>query len=163
MTTTKRENRGAAGGSAALIDDEVIERLMAQVAADGIELLGPNGLLTGLTKRVMERALEVERTEHLGYERGDPAGRGSGNSRNGTSAKTLLTDAGAIPLDIPRDRDGTFEPVLVPKHERRLDGFNEMVCSLVSKGLSVRDTVAHLYATYGVEISPEMISKSPTR
>jgi putative transposase len=142
-----------------VIDDELIEQLMAQVDADGVELLGPDGVLTELTKRVMERALDVERSDHLGYERGDPAGRGSGNSRNGTSPKTVLTDAGAIPLEIPRDRSGTFEPALVPKHERRLEGFNEMVCSLVARGLSVRDTIGHLYETYGVEISPELVSK----
>lgn len=157
MSNTKRDEQQPAEGS--VINDELIERLMDQVDADGVELLGPDGVLTELTKRIMERALDVERSDHLGYERGDPAGRGSGNSRNGTSAKTVLADAGAIPLEIPRDRAGTFEPQLVPKHERRLDGFNEMVCSLVSRGMSVRDTIAHLYGTYGVEISPELVSK----
>ena len=142
-----------------MIDDDLIDKLMAQVDAEGVELLGPDGVLTDLTKRIMERALDVERSDHLGYERGDPAGNGSGNSRNGTSPKTVLTDAGAIPLDVPRDRNGTFEPMLVPKHQRRLEGFNELVCSLVAKGLSVRDTIKHLYETYGIEVSPELISK----
>jgi len=142
-----------------MIDDELVDKLMAQVDAEGVELLGPDGVLTELTKRIMERALEVERTDHLGYERGDRAGIGSGNSRNGTSPKTVLTDAGAIALDVPRDRNGTFEPMLVPKHQRRLEGFNELVCSLVARGLSVRDTISHLYETYGVEVSPELISK----
>ena len=156
MSTTKRDGTPA---EVPVIDDELIEKLMAQVDADGVELLGPDGVLTELTKRIMERALDVERSDHLGYERGDPAGRGSGNSRNGSSPKTVLTDAGAIPLDIPRDRNSTFEPALIPKHERRLEGFNEMVCSLVARGLSVRDTIVHLYETYGVEISPELVSK----
>jgi putative transposase len=157
MSDTKRDEQPPAEVS--VIDDELIERLMAQVDAEGVELLGPDGVLTELTKRIMERALDVERSDHLGYERGDPAGRGSGNSRNGTSPKTVLTDAGAIPLEIPRDRNGTFEPQLVAKHERRLEGFNEMVCSLVARGMSVRDTIAHLYETYGVEISPELVSR----
>jgi putative transposase len=156
MSNTKRDGMPA---EVPVIDDELIERLMAQVDADGVELLGPDGGLTELTKRIMERALDVERSDHLGYERGDPVGRGSGNSRNGTSPKTVLTDAGAVPLEIPRDRNGTFEPALVPKHERRLEGFNEMVCSLVARGMSMRDTIAHLYETYGVEISPELVSK----
>lgn len=142
-----------------VIDEVLIDKLMAQVDAEGVELLGPDGVLTELTKRIMERALDVERSDHLGYERGDPAGNGSGNSRNGTSPKTVLTDGGAVALDVPRDRNGTFEPKLVPKHERRLEGFNELVCSLVARGVSVRDTISHLYEAYGVEISPELVSK----
>lgn len=156
MTTTEGDGQAL---DAPLIDDELVDRLLAQVDAEGLELVGPDGVLTELTKRVMEKALDVERSDHLGYERGDPAGRGSGNSRNGTSPKTVLTDAGGIPLDVPRDRAGTFEPALVPKHQRRLEGFNEMVCSLVARGLSVRDTIGHLYETYGVEISPELVSR----
>lgn len=139
MSAAKREDLSP------VIDDELIDKLMAQVEADGVELLGPDGVLTDLTKRIMEQALDAERSDHLGYERGDPAGVGSGNSRNGTSPKTVMTDAGAIPLDVPRDRNGTFEPMLVPKHQRRLEGFNELVCSLVARGLSVRDTIKHLY------------------
>ncbi|MBI2806344.1 MAG: IS256 family transposase [Planctomycetes bacterium] len=142
-----------------VIDEVLIDKLMAQVDAEGVELLGPDGVLTELTKRIMERALDVERSDHLGYERGDPVGNGSGNSRNGTSPKTVLTDGGAVALDVPRDRNGTFEPKLVPKHERRLEGFNELVCSLVARGVSVRDTISHLYEAYGVEISPELVSK----
>ena len=146
MSTTKREVLSP------MIDDDLIEKLMAQVDAQGVELLGPDGVLTELTKRIMERALDVERSEHLGYERGDRAGVGSGNSRNGASPKTVLTDAGAIALEVPRDRNGTFEPMLVPKHQRRLEGFNDLVSSLVARGTSTRDTIAHLYEVYGVEI-----------
>lgn len=107
----------------------------------------------------MQRALDVELTEHLGYERGDPAGVGSGNNRNGTSAKTVLTHAGAVPVAIPRDRNGTFEPKLVPKQQRRAEGFNDIVIGLVARGMSVRDVQAHLTDAYQVEVSPELVSK----
>jgi putative transposase len=142
-----------------MVPDELVEALMAKVDAEGLELLGPDGLLTELTSRIMNRAMDVERTEHLGYERGDPAGRGSGNSRNGTTPKTLLTDAGEIPIDTPRDRNGTFEPQLVPKGQRRIKGFNELVIGLVARGMTVRGTQAHLEEIYGVDVSPELISK----
>ncbi len=117
-----------------------------------------DGVLTELTKRIMERALDVERTDHLGYERGDPAGRGSGNSRNGTSPKKVLTDAGGIDLDVPRDRNGSFEPKLVPKGQRRMERFNELVCGLVAKGMSTRDVQDHILQVYGVDISPDLVS-----
>jgi len=142
-----------------VIDDATLDRLMAQVDRDGLELLGPDGVLTELTARIMNRALEVEMTEHLGYEHGDPAGHGSGNNRNGTSPKTVLTDAGAVPVKVPRDRNGEFEPQLVPKHARRLDGFNDIVLSLVSRGMTTRDVQAHLADAYKVDVSPELISK----
>jgi len=142
-----------------VIDDELVDRLLAQADAEGAELLGPEGVLTDLTARVLQRALGEELTEHLGYERGDPAGRGSGNSRNGTAPKTLLTDAGEVPVRVPRDRAGSFDPKLVPKGARRLAGFNDMVLSLVAKGMTMRDVTAHLRDIYGVEVSPELISK----
>jgi putative transposase len=142
-----------------VVDKATLDALMAQVESEGLELLGPNGVLREITKRVMEAALDAERTDHLGYERGDPAGRGSGNSRNGTSPKRVLTDAGDIDLDVPRDRAGTFEPKLVPKNERRLSQFNELICGLVAKGMSVRDVQDHLHTAYGVDISPELVSK----
>jgi putative transposase len=140
-----------------LVDEATLDRLMAQIDADGLELLGPGGVLTELTSRIMNRAMEAERTDHLGYEPGDDAG--GGNVRNGYSAKTVLTDAGAVPVRIPRDRDGSFEPKLVPKHQRRLEGFNDIVISLVARGMTTRDVQAHLADAYQVEISPELISK----
>ena len=112
---------------------------MAQVQSEGLELLGPDGVLTELTSRILNRAMETELTDHLGYEPGDPAGYGSGNNRNGTSPKTVLTDAGAVPVRVPRDRNGEFEPKLVPKHARRLEGFNDIVVSLISRGMTTRD------------------------
>lgn len=142
-----------------VIDDELVERLMAQADAEGAELLGPDGLLTDLTRRVLERALDQEMTEHLGYERGDPAGRGSGNSRNGTTGKTVLTEAGSVRVNVPRDREGSFDPKIVPKGARRLDGFNDAILSMVGRGMTMRDVQAHLADIYGVEVSPELISK----
>ena len=139
------------------IDPAIIDQLMEQ-AADG-ELLGPDGLLSEVTKQVVERALDVELTDHLGYERGDPAGRGSGNSRNGTSAKTVLTDVGSVDLDVPRDRGGVFEPKIVPKGVSRLTGFNERIIALYARGMTVRDICAHLKDLYGVEVSPDLISR----
>lgn len=139
--------------------DMLIDDMLGQVETSGLELLGPGGVMTELTKRVFERALEVERSDHLGYEKGDPEGWGSGNNRNGFSQKTLLTDAGALALDVPRDRNGSFEAKLVPKHQRRIEGFNDLVLGLVSRGMTVRDTQAHLFDIYGVDVSPELISK----
>jgi putative transposase len=141
------------------IDEEMLDRLMDRVDEEGLELLGPDGVLTELTSRIMNRALEAEMTEHLGYERGDRAGWGSGNNRNGTYPKTVLTDAGGIPLQVPRDRAGRFEPQLVAKHERRLRGFNDLVIGLVARGMSVRDVQAHIAEVYQVEVSPELVSR----
>ena len=106
-------------GVAAAVPDELIDAVMANVDAGGVELLGPNGVLAELTKRILERGLAEELSDHLGYEPGDPAGRGSGNNRNGTTPKKVLTEVGAIDLDIPRDRNGSFEPKLVPKGTTR--------------------------------------------
>jgi putative transposase len=142
-----------------LVDDSVLDRLMARIDAEGLELLGPDGVLTELTSRIMNRAMQAELTDHLGYETGDPAGHGSGNNRNGTTPKTVLTDAGAIPVSVPRDRNGEFEPQLVPKYQRRLNGFNDIIISLVARGMSTRDVQAHIADAYQVEISPELVSK----
>ena len=142
-----------------VIDDELVDRLMAQVDAEGLDLLGPDGVLTELTSRILSRGLEVEMADHLGYEKGDPAGWGSGNNRNGSYDKTVQTDAGTVGVEMPRDRNATFDPLLIPKHQRRLSGFNELVISLVARGMTTRDTQAHLQEIYGVEVSPELISK----
>ena len=142
-----------------VIDDDTVDRLMAQVDAEGLELLGPDGVLTELTSRIMNRALEAEMTDHLGYEKGDIAGWGSGNVRNGTYSKRILTDAGGIPIAVPRDRNGTFEPQLIPKRQRRISGFNELVIGLVARGMTTRDVQAHIGEIYQVEVSAELISK----
>ncbi|WP_241003008.1 transposase [Streptomyces sp. CB01881] len=114
---------------------EVVERLMEHTDASGAALLGEGGLLTQVTRAVLERVLDAEMTEHLGYEKHDPAGRGSGNNRNGTSSKTVLTDVGAVTVAVARDHNGQFEPRLVPKNARRLAGFNERILSLYARGM----------------------------
>lgn len=124
--------------------DRLANELLNRADADQAELLGPDGLLTELTQRVLNRALDAELAAHLGYEKGDPAGRGSGNSRNGGTDKRVLTEAGAVPVTVPRDRNGSFEPTLVPKHARRLAGFNGQILSLYARGMSVRDIRSHL-------------------
>lgn len=146
------------GDPLAKIDPELVDKLLEQ-AGDGVELLGPDGLLSELTKSVLERALDAELTDHLGYERGDPAGHGSGNSRNGASGKTVHTDVGSVRVDVPRDRNGTFEPAIVPKGQTRLQGFNDRIIALYARGMTVRDIQAHLHEIYGVEVSPDLISK----
>jgi putative transposase len=142
-----------------VIPVELIDGLMAQVQAEGVELLGDGGLLAELTKMILERALDEELTDHLGYERGDPAGRGSGNSRNGTTPKQVLTEIGAVDLDVPRDRNGSFEPRIVPKGVTRLHRFNTNVIALFGRGLSNRDICRELKRLYGVEVSADLISR----
>jgi putative transposase len=122
------------------------------------DLTGPEGLLKQLTGALVERALGTELTEHLGYEPGAPEGAGTGNSRNGTSPKTLLTEQGEIPIEVPRDRAGTFEPKLVKKHQRRFDGFDEKILSMYARGMTVREIQEHLSELYGTEVSPSLIS-----
>lgn len=141
------------------VPPELIEELMAKVKAEGIQLLGDGGLIAEFSKRILERALDEELTEELGYERGDPAGRGSGNSRNGTTPKTVITEIGSVDLDVPRDRAGVFEPKIVPKGVTRLKGFNENVVALYAGGMSTRDIRKTLKRFYGVEVSPDLISR----
>jgi putative transposase len=122
------------------------------------DMFGKHGLVAGLTKRLVERALRAELTAHLGYEPHAAEGRGSGTTRNGSSAKTVQTVNGDLPLQVPRDRQGSFEPVLVPKRQRRLEGFDEKVLALYARGLTTRDIQGHLEELYGVEVSPTLIS-----
>ena len=148
-----------AASEAGVVPDELIDAVMANVDAGGVELLGDNGVIAELTKRILERGLSEELTEHLGYEAGDAAGRGSGNNRNGASAKTVLTEIGAVDLAIPRDRNGTFDPKLVPTHTRRLDAFNANIVHLYARGLTTRDIRRELARMYSVDVSPALISK----
>jgi transposase-like protein len=138
---------------------EWAEQLVARARAEGVELTGDDGLLTAMVRQVLQTGLEVELTDHLGYEPHDPAGRGSGNSRNGTSRKTVITDVGDVELAGPGHRNGTFDPQTVPKHQRRLDGLTGNVISLYAKGMTTADIQAHLLEIYGTEISRETISK----
>lgn len=138
---------------------EVIDMLMDKADAEGLHLVGPDGMLAQLTKALMERAIDEELTDHLGYERGDPAGRGSGNSRNGTIPKTMQTELGPVDLALARDRNSTFEPKLIPKGSRRLAGFDDQIIALYAGGMTVRDIRRHLNKMYGTEVSPELISR----
>jgi putative transposase len=146
-------------GSPPLVGPELADQLLARAEAGGVELLGPDGLLSQVTKAVLERALGEEMTAHLGYEKHDPAGRGSGNSRNGTTAKTLLTDVGAVELVVPRDRAGSFDPQIVRKGQTRLEGFNDRIIALYARGMTTRDIRAHLREMYDVDVSPDLISR----
>lgn len=136
--------------------DQMLDRMIKGKTPD--QVLGEGGLLKDLTKRLVERMLNGELTDHLGYAPHAPAGRGSGNSRNGTSAKRVLTDTGELELEVPRDRVGDFEPQVVRKGQRRLPGFDDKVISLYARGLSTREIQGHLQELYGVEVSPSLIS-----
>ncbi|MHC2379719.1 IS256 family transposase [Bradyrhizobium liaoningense] len=138
---------------------EILDQLLAGGSLKPEDLAGEDGLFRRLKKALLERALGAELTHHLGYEKGDPAGRGSGNSRNGTSSKALLTDDGEIEIEVPRDRAGTFEPVIVAKGQTRFDGFDEKIISLYGRGMTVREIQGHLAELYGTEVSPDLISK----
>ena len=140
------------------ISDEVIDQLLAGARTEA-EIAGSGGLLAQLTKRLVERAMEVELTDHVGYEpHCEPPG-GAENTRNGTTPKTLITDQGKVPIDAPRDRNGSFEPKIVRKRQRRFVGFDEKILALYSRGLSTRDIEAHLEEMYGVKVGRDLITK----
>jgi transposase-like protein len=140
------------------LDDEAIGELVDRARAEGVSLTGPGGLLGELTKKVLEAALEGEMTDHLGYEAHDPSGRNGENSRNGHRAKTVITEAGPVEVDVPRDRESSFAPKIVPKRQRRLDGIDDLVISLSAKGLTTGEISAHLAEVYGAEVSKATIS-----
>lgn len=122
------------------------------------DLIGEHGLLKQITKAVIERALQAEMAAHLGHAKNDPVANDTGNTRNGKSHKTLKGEFGELPIDIPRDRLGSFEPQLIPKHQTRWSGFDEKILSLYARGMPVREIQAHLEEMYGVEVSPTLIS-----
>ena len=141
------------------LDVRLGRELMERARAEGVSLVGEGGLLAGITRQVLQAALEAEISDHLGYEKGDPAGAGSGNVRNGTTPKTVLTEVGPVDLAVPRDRAGSFTPQIVPKHARRVRGFDEAVVSLYAKGLTTGEIQAHLAEIYDVEVSRDLISR----
>jgi putative transposase len=138
---------------------QLAQELVEQARAEGVELVGAGGLLTGLTKTVLETALEAELSEHLGYDRHDRAGRNGENSRNGHRSKTVLTELGPVEVDVPRDRDGSFEPKIVKKRQRRLDSIDEIVLSLTARGLTTGEVSAHFADVYGASVSRDTVSR----
>lgn len=145
--------------AAALQASGAVDDLLGQIDTGEVVLTGEGGLLPGLIKLALERGLAAELSGHLGYEKGDPAGRLLPNARNGSTPKTVLTEAGPVGLDVPRDRDGSFTPRLVPKGQRRIGGLDEMIISLYAGGMTLRDIQFHLVSTIGTEVSHETISK----
>ena len=141
-----------------IIDQKgLAEQLLAQAKEQGVSLVGAGGLLNQLTKTVLETALETELTEHLGHEHGGiPI---TGNMRNGTRSKTVLTQIGPVEIEVPRDRDGSFEPVIVPKRKRRLDGVDQIVLSLSARGLTTGEIAAHFDEVYGAKVSKDTVSR----
>ena len=138
---------------------QLAQQLVERARLEGVDLVGPDGLLTGLTKTVLETALEAEMSEHVGYDKHDPAGRNGQNSRNGTRAKTVLTEVGPVEIEVPRDRDGSFDPVIVRKRQRRLDGIDQIVLSLTARGLTTGEVAAHFAEVYGAKVSKDTISR----
>ena len=140
------------------ISDAVLDDLLKDYEKPE-DLLGPDGIFKALKKRMIEKALGAELSDHLGYEKSDPAGNGSGNSRNGASKKTVTSEDGAFDIGVPRDRNGSFEPQLVKKSQKRIDGFDDKIISMYARGMSVREIQGHLRELYGVGVSPDLISR----
>lgn len=146
MTTTKHE-----------VPEALLTGLLANYKKPE-DLIGENGLLKQLTKLLVERALDAEMTDHLGHDKHEPVANTAGNTRNGRSRKTLKGEFGELPIEVPRDRQGSFEPQLVPKHQTRWSGFDDKILSLYARGMTVREIQAHLEEMYGTEVSPSLIS-----
>lgn len=140
------------------IDTDLIDQLLKDYKSPE-DVLGENGLIKQFTRAVLERAMQAELTDHLGYEKHNPKGQNSGNSRNGKSTKTLKGDFGSLPIDVPRDRDSSFEPKIVAKGQTRFDGFDDKILSLYARGMTTRQIQQHLEEIYKVEVSPSLISK----
>ncbi len=159
MTTESIVEQGLASGPAGPVsDDQLVAMLVDRARGDGLKLTGEGGLLQQLTKRVLESALEGEITDHVGYDKHDPAGQNSGNSRNGHRSKTVITDVGPVEVRVPRDVAGSFEPQIVRKRQRRLSGVDDLVLSLSAKGLTHGEIAAHLAEVYGTDVSKQTIS-----
>ncbi len=158
MSGVKKRDDAVAADDGDDLDEQLISQLVDRSRARGLQLTGEGSVLQQLTKRFLESALEGEITDHLGYGKHDPAGRNTGNSRNGSRAKTVLTDVGPVEISVPRDRDASFEPKIVAKRQRRLAGVDELVISLSAKGLTTGEISAHLAEVYGAEVSRQTIS-----
>jgi putative transposase len=155
MLTDKQQNKRKKEKTT---EERLLDELVAGYKSPE-DMLGENGLLRRLTKGLLERALNAEMSAHLGYEKHAPAGHGTGNSRNGTTSKTLKGDFGQLELNTPRDRNGTFEPKIVAKSQTRFTGFDDKIISMYARGMSTRDIMSHLQEIYGVDISPALVSQ----
>jgi len=140
-----------------VIKEEILDELLKEYKSPE-DLLGKDGLLKELTKRLLEKAMDSELTHHLGYEKYSPVGKKSGISRNGKSSKKIKGDFGEIPIEVPRDRNGDFNPQIIPKHQARFDGFDDKIISMYARGMTTRDIQDHLQEIYGVEISADLVS-----
>ena len=140
------------------IDTNLIDQLLKDYKSPE-DVLGENGLIKQFTKAILERAMQAELTDHLGYEKHELKGQNSGNSRNGKSQKTLKGEFGSLPIDVPRDRNSSFEPLIVPKGQTRFEGFDDKILSLYARGMTTRQIQQHLEEIYNVEVSPSLISK----
>ncbi|WP_412515659.1 IS256 family transposase [Actinomadura madurae] len=141
------------------LDVRLAAELVERARAEGVSLVGPDGLLAGVTRTVLQAALEAEMSDRLGYDRGERPAEPTGNHRNGSSSKTVSTEVGPVRIQVPRDRAGEFEPQIVPKHARRVEGFDEAIVSLYAKGLTTGEIRAHLAEIYQVEVSRDLISR----
>jgi putative transposase len=169
VASAVRDRADHDGGSAAvrvplreLVDDRLLDALLerSRDAAGGLRLTGAGSMLGELIAAVLERALQAELTAHLGYDKHDADGHGSGNSRNGHTGKTVQTGIGPVPLRVPRDRAGSFEPLLIPKRAGRVSGgLDDMIISLYAHGMSVRDILHYLEQVYGTQLSAETVSR----
>jgi len=140
------------------ISKDVLDTLMKDYKGPD-DLTGPNGLLKELTKALVERAMEAEMTEQIGFEKSNQAEKTTKNRRNGSTPKTLRSEQGPLQIDVPRDREGSFEPAIVPKHQREFKGFDDKILSMYSRGMTTREITEHLKEIYKVEVSPELISR----
>ena len=143
-------------------EKDIIDDILDNINFKGLtqdEVVGQNGLIKQLTGRILERALEVEMTEHLGYEKNSNVGDNTGNSRNGYTEKSILLENQSSTIEVPRDRNGTFVPVIVPKHEKRTPLFNDQIISMYAFGMTNRDIKAHLEKIYNIDVSPDLISR----
>ena len=158
QNTSPRDGETASQRLVEAFSPATIDALLKEAKSAGTPIDGVDGLLNQMTKAVLERALQAEMTDHLGYDAGDPSGHGSGNSRNGRSRKTVSTRNGPVDIEVPRDRNASFEPTIVPKRSRRIGNIDDMILSLYSRGMTTRDIEAHLLEVYGVNASRELIS-----
>jgi len=143
-------------------EKDIIDQMLDTIDFRGLtqdEVLGQDGLIKQLTGRILQKALEAEMTEHLGYEKNSNAGDNSGNSRNGHTEKTVLLENQSTTIEVPRDRNGTFEPIIVPKHEKRAPLFNDQIISMYGRGMTDREIQGHLEEIYSIKVSPDMISR----